>query len=210
MARRKDRKDQMRHQIAQYAARLMTESGVPDYQLAKQKAAAALGVSEGQDWPSNQELEAALASYQRLFESVEHPKRLQRLRRIALSAMNFLQPFQPRLVGPVLQGSATRHAVVELHLFCDNTDQIGFFLMDHGIPFEYKERSVRVSTQEHKQYPLYCFEADEVGIELVVFNLEEWRLPPLSSTSGKPMERATREEVERLLGQEENPGVHSA
>ena len=210
MARRKERKDQVRQQIAQHAARLMTESGVPDYQLAKQKAAAALGVSEGQDWPSNQELEEALETYQRLFESVEHPKRLQRLRRIALSAMNFLHLFQPRLVGPVLQGSATRHAVVELHLFCDNPDQIGFFLTDHGIPFEYKERSIRANAQEHKQVPLYCFEADEVGIELVVFNLEEWRLPPLSSTSGKPMERATTAELERLLRDAENPGVHSA
>jgi hypothetical protein len=51
--------------------------------------------------PKNTEIEAALASYQRLFAGDKHAHSLQAQRRVALQAIQLLEKFEPRLVGAV-------------------------------------------------------------------------------------------------------------
>src|SRR2546423_15455518 len=103
--------------------------------VAKRKAAERLGVVDGAALlPKNSEIESALAEYQRLFGGASHLQALHAKRHAALSAMRYLREFSPRLVGPVLSGTATVHTEVQLHLFADRVESVTLKLLDGRIP----------------------------------------------------------------------------
>ena len=56
----------LRQHVAAAAARIMAEEGVDDYAQAKRKAAKRLGATDSQSLPGNEEIEAALRSYELL------------------------------------------------------------------------------------------------------------------------------------------------
>ena len=105
-ARSNMKSTQIRERIAKEAARVMCEAGVRDFQLAKRKALQRLRIDEQRNLPSNEEIEAAVSEYQRLFRADTQPRRLAELRKAAVRAMRFLARFEPRLVGAVLGGTA--------------------------------------------------------------------------------------------------------
>jgi hypothetical protein len=109
------RSDQIRRAIAQEAARIMSEQGIEDFLLAKRKAAERFGVSDASVLPKNTEIEAALEEHHRLFDAHKHTDTLIELRRLALRTMHLLSEFEPRLVGPVLSGTASAHSEINLH-----------------------------------------------------------------------------------------------
>jgi hypothetical protein len=193
---------QLRLLIAQTAARLMSESGIHDFALAKRKAAAQYGVTHSGNLPGNEEIEQALMEYQRLFLGDSQPLLLHRLRETALNAMTLLETFHPCLVGPVLNGSADAHSAIYLHLFADTPEQVLFFLMDRQIPHEQSERQVHLAGGQTRTYPKFSFVAGETPIELTVYPTDTKRQIPLSPIDGKPMKRADRKQLVRLL--EEN------
>lgn len=186
--------------LAQVAARLMHEQGIRDFRLAKEKAAARLGMDIRRGpLPKNVEIQAALAEHQRLFGGARHGDRLAELRLAALEAMRQLADYRPRLVGDVLSGLAGEHSDVQLHLFAEQSESLDLFLQSQGIPFELTERRFRYGRGEYRQYPAFRFAAGTVGIEAVVFPLAEIRRAPDSLVDGNPMARAKIAEVERLL-----------
>lgn len=178
---------------------MMIDSGSRNYLQAKRKAAEHVGVSDARYLPRNQEIEQALSEYQRLFRADTQPHHLQRLRRTAAQAMQFLAPFAPRLVGPVLEGTADRHSEVNLHLFADGPEEVGHFLAERGIPAELTERRLRLANDQYALRPEYRFLADEVPVALTVFSGPSARQPPLSPVDGRPMRRAGVHDVEALL-----------
>lgn len=188
--------------IAQTAARMMSEGGLRDFAQAKRKAAAQHGVMHSRNLPSNEEIEQALFEYQRLFRSDSQPEQLRHLRETALRAMHLLDAFQPCLVGPVLNGSAEAHTPIYLHLFADTPEEVLFFLMEQHIPYEQGERHVQLTSGHTRTYPKFSFFAGETPIELTVYPSEAKRQIPLSPVDGKPMKRADRKQVERLLQSE--------
>ncbi len=190
---------QLRQRIAQEAARLLVESGGRNYLQAKRKAAQQLGVSDARYLPNNREVEQALADYQRLFHADSQPVHLRELRRTALEAMRFLHSFSPKLVGPVLEGTADRYCEVNLHVFADLAEEVGGFLLEHGIPFELTDRRLRVTADEHGCLPEYRFLAGDVPVALTAFSGPAGRHAPLSPVDGRPMRRASLAEVEALL-----------
>src|SRR6185369_1798606 len=115
--RNSPRSENLRRAVAQEAARIMAEHGIQDFRAAKRKAAERFGISDEGALPSNTEIEDSLAAYQRLFAADTHGRTLKAQRNVALRAMRSLQDFSPRLVGPVLTGTATPHTDVQLHLF---------------------------------------------------------------------------------------------
>jgi hypothetical protein len=193
------RGEQKRIRIATEAARIMVEEGVGDFQLAKRKAIARLGIAEERDLPANSEIEAAVAARLQLFhrDTVAHDAR--RLRRIAVDAMNFLAPFDPRLVGPVLTGTVTPTSDVQLHLCADTPEEIALFLREHGIPFQLGGRRVRYGGERYKDVSTYSFVADGVTVELSVFDPRSVREPPLSPVDGRPIQRGNTRDVTMLL-----------
>jgi len=190
---------QLRQLLAQTAARLMCESGIRDFAAAKRKAAIQHGVEHSRNLPSNEEIEAALLDYQRLFHSDSQGETLHRLRLTALKAMTMLEEFKPCLVGPILNGSADENTPVYLHLFADTAEQVLLFLMERHIPYEQGERTVNLGHGRILYYPKFSFVAGETAIELTVFPLDGPRQPPLSPVDGKPMKRATRKQVVALI-----------
>ena len=70
--RNSPRSENLRRAVAQEAARIMAEHGIQDFRAAKRKAAERFGVTEEGALPSNAEIEAALAAYQRLFAADTH------------------------------------------------------------------------------------------------------------------------------------------
>lgn len=196
------RGENLRISIAQEAARLMSEGGIRDYQLAKRKAAERFGVSERGALPTNLEVEEARAQHLRLFQSDAQPARLASLRASALEAMAFLDEFDPRLTGQVLSGTADEHSYVELHLFCDASEEVGMLLMQHDIPYDFSEKRLRVTQEDYRYFPAYQFLAGDAPIELVVMPQSAGRQPPLSPVTGKAMRRLTAIKLRRLMDRE--------
>ncbi len=130
----------MRERICDLAARIIAEDGINDYALAKRKAARQLGATDTRYLPDNQEIEAALRLRLALYEPVQHAAQLRALREEALRLMRVFAQFRPRLLGSVLHGSATQFAVIELMVFCDDLNEILFFLMQGNWRYKLSER----------------------------------------------------------------------
>ena len=193
------RADLLRQAVAEEAARIMREQGVADYLLAKRKAAGRLGVTDASILPRNAEIEAALVAHQRLFGAGRHVADLAALRRSALEAMRLMADFQPRLVGPVLTGTASPHSEINLHLFTESPEAVSLRLEDRGVPHEVLERRMRFERDRTVTYPALRFVAGRQTVDAVVFPLDGIRQAPSSPVDGKPMRRATATEVEALL-----------
>lgn len=193
------RAENLRRALAQEAARIMAEHGIRDFLAAKRKAAARFGVEDGAVLPKNIEIEAALGEYQRLFGAATHAASLAAQRRAALRVMRWLEEFEPRLVGPVLSGTATEHVDVQLHLFAERPESIAFKLMDYGIAHDVTERRVRMNAERVLAYPGLRFEMDDQPIEATVFPMDGIRQAPVSPVDGRPMRRADADELELLL-----------
>jgi hypothetical protein len=199
MAKRSPRAELLRQALAREAARIMIEHGVDDHLFAKRKAAERLGVTDHAVLPKNTEIEEALAEHQRLFEPDSHASSLAGLRRAALGAMRLLADFEPRIVGPVLSGTATAHSDILLHVFADTPESVAFSLIDRGIRHRVVERRVKLQRDEAASLPTLRFEADGLEVDAMVFPRDGLRQPPMSPVDGRPMRRATAAELEALI-----------
>jgi hypothetical protein len=113
--------------------------------------------------------------------------------------MHWLAQFEPRLVGPVLSGTATEHADIQLHVFADRPENVTLQLIDRGVAHEVTERRVRLDAERIKAYPGVRFAVDDRRIEATVFPRDGIRQAPVSPVDGKPMRRADTDELEGLL-----------
>ncbi|HET9034150.1 MAG TPA: hypothetical protein VFN25_14750 [Dokdonella sp.] len=189
---------QTRRRIAVEAARMIAEQGLRDFHMAKLKAAAQLGLGASTALPRNSEIEDALREHQRLFQSDSQPRQLAKLRETAVEAMEFLSLFEPRLVGPVLDGTADVYSAICLHLFTDNADDVAVFLGEQRIPFEQQQRDLRMSTELTCSLPVFVFAAGDASMDLTVFPVDGLRQAPLDRVSGQTMRRASRDAVMTL------------
>lgn len=191
-----------RHRLAHEAARLIAESGIRDYHQAKLKAAERLGIYDDASLPRNREIEDALREYQRLFQR-DNLGGLRQRREAALRAMEFFASFEPRLVGPVLDGTADARSPVALQLYSDDADAVPRFLEQHRIPAEARERRFRLDRERSLDAPVWLFSAEELSFDLSVLPLDVLRQAPLSSVDEKPMKRASAPQLRQLLADEE-------
>src|SRR5688572_10960650 len=136
-----------RRRLAHEAARLMAEGGFRDYHQAKLKAADRLGIHDDASLPRNREIEEALREYQRLFVGESQQQAVQSRRDAALRALEFFAGFSPRLVGPVLDGTADANSPVHLQLYTDDADAVPRFLEEHRIPADPRTRHVRLDRE---------------------------------------------------------------
>lgn len=188
-----------RQRLAHEAARLMAEGGIRDFQMAKRKAAQRLGIFDDASLPRNREIEDALRDYQRLFLGDRQQADLRHRREAALRALEFFSPFQPRLVGPVLDGTADAHSPVLLHLHSDDPDAVPRWLDDQGIPAQARTRRLRLDRERETEVPAWLFGAEGLGFEVLVLPLDGLRQAPLSAIDEKPMRRASAAQLRTLL-----------
>lgn len=189
----------MRARVADEAARIMIEQGVRDFATAKRKAVERLRLGTQGALPSNAMIEERLAERQRIFEAGQHTDRLADKRRTALAVMSVLADFQPRLVGTVLNGTATLNCAVELHAFSDEAELVAFELARNGWYTRSAERRCRRSRTEIVRVPAYRFAVDGHDLLVEVHPSDGIRQAPLSPVDQRPMRRANMKTVEALL-----------
>lgn len=190
---------QARRRIAVEAARLISESGLRDYRMAKEKAAARLGVFDTTHLPANSEIEDALREHQRLFGGDAHARTLARLRADAREALRFFAAFEPRLVGAVLEGTADEHSAVCLHLHTDRPADVVGLLLERGVAYDEIPRRLRLDRHITREFPALRFDAGETTIDVTVLPYDLLRQAPLDRVSEKPMRRAGLAAVEALI-----------
>lgn len=190
---------QLRIEIANEAARILATEGQRNYMAAKRKAAERIGVNARLALPSNVEVEEALRAYQGFYGGEGHARRLQQLRATAIRVMRRLQGYCPRLVGPVLDGTADDHSRVSLHLFSDPPEAIALQLMEEGVSFRQEQRRIRWHDGRHREIQLLVTEVGGTAVEMALFRSLDLRQAPPSPVDGRPQRRAPLNEVEGLL-----------
>ncbi len=196
--------DRLRLEIAAEAARIMAVEGQRSYLTAKHKAAERLGASTRGGLPSNSQIEKALKEWQFLYGGEAHREHLQALREAALEAMKFLHPFRPRLVGPVLEGTADEFSRICLHVYDEDPDSVVRFLMEHGIPFQQERRRIRWHDGGWRELDVLVVEAGEHTVEMSLMIGRDAVQAPPSPIDGQPLRRASLSELKTLLNSASN------
>ena len=186
-------------ELIEEAARLICDEGYADYRVARQKAAERLGVGRGAQLPDNRAIEAAVLDRQLLFGGDAYRARLRAMRTAALQAMKLLAAYEPRLAGSAVSGAIGDGHRVQIHLVADHAEAVEILLHDRQIPFEQDERRYRLADGREMEVPLLRFEADDLGVDLAVFDPGTVRSPPLSQVDGKPARRLTPDQLRVLL-----------
>ena len=196
---------ELRHQLAEEAARLIVEHGIQDFALAKRKAAERLGLrARAGALPSNAEIQGHVVERQRLFEPEAHDQRLAKLRSVATGVMEVLDDFRPKLVGAVLDGTATLTSPIELHVFSDSPEAVAAALEVRGFRLHDNQRRYRFGREVTEQIPGFELVVDEEELQVMVFPERGSGHSPLSPIDGRPMRRASRSAVMALLA----PGAY--
>jgi hypothetical protein len=202
------RNSRIRQEIAAEAARIMATEGQKSYLAAKEKAARRVGASSRTSLPSNSEVERALREWQMLYGGSEHSLILLELRETAASAMRFLADFRPRLVGPVLEGTADEHSRVSLHVFADDPDAVVRFLIERHLPFTQETRRIRWHDGSARDLEIVVLEGGGHAVELIQMIGPEARQAPPSPVDGRPQRRAALPEVEAMIA-DDSAAVHA-
>lgn len=189
-----------RSRIAHLAARLMAEDGIEDFATAKRKAARQAGMPATRELPTNEEVDAALKTYQLIYHREEHRDRLRELRERAVRAMRELAEFNPYLTGSVLNGNAGKYADINLQLFTDNEKALELYLIDRRIDYKTSQSRLYFG-EEMRTVPVYRLTDDGTLIELTVLSPYDLRGPLRATPDGKNIERAKLPAVEQLLSE---------
>lgn len=176
-----------RELIIQLAARMMAEEYIDDFGQAKRKAIRRLGLPEGKNLPSNEEIEVALREYRNLFLP-EHDEDVTALRRKAAEAMRLFAEFKPYLIGSVLSGRAGPHSDINLVIYSDNDKAVEMRCLNLGI--DYRSESGKTG------YPTLAFYEDGSLVRLSIRPQNEERQ---CVRSGEAPERARLSQVEELM-----------
>jgi len=188
-----------RQVVAQEAARIIVDHGIRDYRVAKQKAAERLRMNGRGSLPGNAEIEAAVSDHLQIFGGDSHADLLRMMRTAALSAMELLSDFSPRLVGPVLVGTADENSAVNLHVFADSPETVAMDIGDMGIQFRSYERRLKTRRGQVETFAGFEFNHQNEMVQATVFPVDGIRQAPMSPIDGKPMKRADKDAVQELL-----------
>jgi len=195
-----------REMIAHLAAKLMAEDAIEDFSKAKNKAARQLKVSDTHCLPSNLEVELALRQYHKIYQQEEQQDRIKALRLQAVRIMKLLEIFEPRLTGPVLSGTAARHAAIDMLLIADSDKDVELFLLAKRLAYGRTERRFCVGDTCFK-VPGFTLEDESASVEIAVLTPAQWRALPRSTADGKTW--AKLKQVECLLVQEKTENLNN-
>ena len=198
MNHNRPRQNGIRAAIAAAAARIMVESGIDNFALAKRKAARQLGATDKQALPGNDEIETELRAYLDLYRAEEQPDRILHLRKIALAMMQELEAFSPYLTGPVLKGIAGPYADIELQLFPDSAKDVEMYLLNRNITFVSTEAR-RYSGDRVRSVTVLELDWQGVPAKLSLFDSRDERIALKTTQVGKVIGRAGITEVSALV-----------
>ncbi len=195
------RGDKLRASLAFEAARILAERGDEDFEKARRKAAERLNCRDRKQLPDNSEIASALDDYLALYGGERRRRSLRQQRLAALGAMKALGKFNPRLVGPVADGTANDHSPIRLYLFADTPEQLSLELLEMGIPWDEEEHTLLFPNGSRRNHPALCFLAGEHAVELFCLPQAEAHCPPISPVNNRPERGLTRRQLEEMLDQ---------
>lgn len=192
-------------EITVEAGRIMAEEGVRDYRQAKLKARDRLRLEKDVPLPRNQDVQLARDKHLTLFTPQEQiVAQRHKMMKLASEAMDFFQPFKPRLVADFLDHPVNADAEMELHLEAIGPEEIAQFLQQHYIPYEQREKQVHFGTNDTLSVPSFHFEDDEQTYMLLIFTTVQMRKPPRRSSNGDSQHRINRAQTEKWLCNSQN------
>jgi hypothetical protein len=196
----------LRRQIASAAAQLMYRREESEYYRAKQKAARNLGQGwiKPADLPSNAEIRDEIQVLARMFEGDRNRDQLRVARLAALRMMQLLSRFAPRLIGSVLTGHMRAGSDVDLHVYTDNFSAVLSDLEFQGLRYDTEVKRIRKAGEARTYRHIHV--VDTFEFELTVYPWAERVAHPLSSITGRPIERAGIWQLRELL-EREYPGI---
>jgi hypothetical protein len=126
-----------RETLAAVAARIIVESELTDWALARRKAAAELGLAaHGAPQPSDDEIISEIKTYHALYGGDEWAAQLRAQRECALEAMIELARFNPMLVGPVAEGWAHAGSEIRIELTPESGKDVEYALLNLNVEFD--------------------------------------------------------------------------
>lgn len=128
-----------RETIAAIAARIIVESELTDWSLARRKALAELGLathgSHGSPLPSDEAIIAEIKTYHALYSGDEWTQQLRAQREAALEAMIELARFNPVLTGAIAEGWAHAGSVIRIELTPESAKDVEYALLNLNVEF---------------------------------------------------------------------------
>jgi len=179
----------------------MAELAIDDPFEARRKAASRLGLEHSRVLPDGEEILSSLRDYLAIFQGDALAQRLVKLRTVARDLMRGIAPLaEARLVGPVLEGTASDASPVTLHLLGITGEDLAIHLLEQGVA--YRELTFQVSYGPRDQRALSAFRIAQGGCEVVLlaFPPDAPRQAPLDPVTGRAQRRASLAALEKLLG----------
>lgn len=170
-----------------------------EYYRAKMKAARRIAGSDLKpaQLPSNREIRDEIQVMARMHEGNRRAESLRQMRIEALRLMRILKQFRPRLIGSTLTGHVRRGSDIDLHLFTDSLEAVTAALEAEGITYNVQRKQVRKHGQQRTYTHIHV--QDRFDFELTLYPRRMAHYVFKSSITGKPMERASIRQLERLL-----------
>lgn len=196
--------DRLRCEIARVAAQLLFDEEARGYREARGQAVRQVSpgasVERGAHLPDYPEIHDALRDQLTFYGGDALARRNLEWRRLALEYLDFFAPFEPLLVGSVARGEVRELSDINLLLFCDKSEEVGYFLQREGCDYE-----------EEGDADHACYFLEEEGIEIScrVRPTLERREAPRCRVTGKPQERFSAKRLRLLLDGATVPGERS-
>jgi len=195
--------EKLRRQIVFEAARLMYSRQETEYYRAKMKAGRKLcrGWVKPSDLPSNAEIRQEIQRFAFLYEGEDRTANLHEMRLVALRYMRLFANCKPKLIGSTLTGHVRKGSDVDIHVFTNSLDRVTGTLDEEGVSYDVEHKRVRKHGEERVFTHVHV--RDRYDIELTVYPTDKASYPFKSSITGRTMERATIDELESLLTEED-------
>lgn len=188
------RNERIKMEISRTAAQLLFDGEVRTYRDARRQAARRFNPSasdsRGPHLPDYPEIHTELRHLFLFYDGEALSIRVKKWRQLALKYLETFEPFQPLLVGSVLRGEVREISDINLQLFCDKPEEVGYFLESEGIDFD--EGGDAEDTR-------FYLEEDGIEIECTVYSLNERRQVPHCRITGKSLERIGLKKLEEML-----------
>ncbi len=149
--------------------------------------------------PSPTAVQAAVQEYRELFRP-QQLLQLQEGRRLAAEAMQTFAEFQPRLIGPLVQGDGQLD-LIRLLLIADTSEHVIMTLSDQRIPWQAFETRLHFSGGRLATRPALRFVAGETRIELILLERTVRSDPPRDPTTGGPLDSLSPSQLDKLMAQ---------
>ena len=187
----------IRHRVAVEAARMLYHREVKEYFHAKREAARRQGTPH---LPSNREVHEQLLFIARKVDGDEHLHRLIRMREQALSLMQLLEPYRPRLIGSVLTGHIRKGSDIDLHVYTEELDDVCRTLQEGGHDHVVEVVQTRKYGEPRDFVHVRLPDLGGFEVEITLYPIEALHTQPRCGITGGPMKRATLAELRQLIG----------